>query len=243
MKTIFTPQLGSTLAGLALLSACADQGALDVGSETAPLGQALSDYAAHWDGYAEAFAFSGDGTDRVRLTLDETGAGVLRVGQETLFPPATDPTGFYPPTFDSPDAPFSTEFFTASLMGLRSGFEFAVSQASVSDRRLKFQVALGQIMDSWCMLQAPEPVPGFQCGGGGGFSAGSTTCFAPDGQTPVDCNVASQCASCVCDAQSCRAASPDRNQVEVDAALDEAGDTLEGTLLTDQKRVTIRMTR
>jgi hypothetical protein len=226
---------------LGMAVACGDQGALDVGDESGKTGQALSDYAASWDGYAEAFTFAGDGEDRVRLTLDEQGAGVLRVGEEALFPPATDPEGLYPPTFGV--AQSAATPLGGSVRGLRSGFGFSVNGAFVSGERLKFQVALGQLMDSWCALQAPEPVPGYTCGDGGyGYSA-QLGCFGGDG-VELDCNVAQQCEACECDAEACRAANLEWETLEVDAALTDAGDTLEGTLLTpNDERVTIRMTR
>lgn len=235
-------QLPLTFLCFGLAVACSDQGALDVGDETGKVGQALSDYAASWDGYAEAFDFPGDGDDRVRLTLDEQGEGLLRVGAEELFPAASDPNGMYPPTFGGSNGAASP--LGGSLQGLRSGFQYAVSGALVSGDRLKFQVALGQLMDSWCTLQSGEPVGDFRCGGSGGFSYGEELgCFSGDGATPLDCDVAQQCTACECDADSCRGA--DREPpVEVDAALTDGGDTLEGTLVTpDNQRVIIRMTR
>jgi hypothetical protein len=229
--------------GLAL--ACGGQGALDVGDETGKTGQALSDYAASWDGYSEAFAFPGDGQDRVRLTLDENGAGVFRVGEEALFPPAADPNGFYPPTFGLMEG--VDGMLPRSLQGLRSGFEFAVSGASVSGARLKFQVDVGQVMGSWCALQTAEPVPGFSCGDGGGYGysadIGCVVTNAAGESTDIDCDVAQQCAACLCEGDACHAQSREWNILEVDAALTDGGDTLEGTLVTGDERVTLRMLR
>jgi hypothetical protein len=238
--------LTPSFAFLALTIACGDQGALDVGDETGNTGQALTDYAARWDGYAEAYAFPGDGEDRVRLTLDENGAGVIRFGEEALFAAANDPEGPYPPTFGTSEdltAPFE------SRRGLRSGFEFAVSGAAVSGERLQFKVSVGQIMDSWCALQTAEPAPGFTCGGDGyGASfdeGGEAVCHVGDGtDRRVDCDVAQQCQDCQCDGDSCRARNDEYDQLTVDAALTDGGDTLEGTLITPGNgRVTIRMQR
>jgi hypothetical protein len=238
-----------SLSCFGLVLACGGQGALDVGDETGKTGQALSDYAASWDGYAEAFAFPGDGKDRVRLTLDENGAGVLRVGDEALFPPAAEPDGLYPPTFALTGQPDGS--LARSLRGLRSGFEFAISGASVSGARLKFRVDVGQIMDSWCALQTAEPVPGFSCGDGGGYGySAEFGCFVAsgseeaDGVAELDCDVAQQCDACLCEGDGCRAVSREWNSLEIDGALTDGGDTFEGTLVTaDHERIALRMLR
>jgi hypothetical protein len=228
------------LACVGMSLACADQNALDVGDETSNLGQALADYAANWDGYTEAFSVPGDGEDRVRLTLDENGAGVIRFGEEALFPAATDPEGPYPLTFPDHERPIGG--VAAPRTGLRSGFEFSVIGASVSGERLQFQTNVGEIMDSWCALQALEPFAGFKCGGGSGYSTSDTgICWT--GEVAIDCDVAFQCSSCECDVASCQARRAGYD-IDVDAALTDDGNTLEGTMLTtDGDRVTIRMTR
>ena len=70
-------------------------GAVNIGNTTA-VGSQLSDYAATWDGYAEATTFS-DGSDHVRLTIDASGQGSLVVGDSAPLPAPTDPTVGYPP--------------------------------------------------------------------------------------------------------------------------------------------------
>ncbi len=232
MKTLIC-----TFALLGSSMACASQDSLDVGDEAATLGQALEDYAAEWDGYAEAFEFPGDGEDRVRMTLDENGAGRIRFGEEALFPTASDPNAFYPPTF-------SDMRRGDSLTGMRTGFSFAVSNATVSGARLQLQIRLGQEMESWCALQTREPVPGFECGGNTGYALeqGSQLCFTGNDGTPIDCEVADQCRNCQCDEQECHAR--EGVSLELDSALTNDGNTLEGTLLTDAgDRVTMRMVR
>src|SRR5690606_33165960 len=109
---------------------------LDVGDEKAQLGQALTDYAAGWDGYAQAFVFAGDGADRVRLTIDQNGEGTIRFGEEELFGPATDPDGLYPLTY-----PYEYEevFEPVSFPEARSGVEYPIVDAQVENARLRFE--------------------------------------------------------------------------------------------------------
>src|SRR4051812_34615530 len=61
------------------------------------IGERLEDYAAHWEGYAEANSFA-DGSDKVRITLDASGDGTLEIGDSAPMPPATDPSVGYPPS-------------------------------------------------------------------------------------------------------------------------------------------------
>ena len=68
-------------------AACSDGNPVDLGHREAQ----LSDYAATWDGYAEAYTFREGSSDRVRITLDATGVGTLEVGDAPLDPVPTDP--------------------------------------------------------------------------------------------------------------------------------------------------------
>lgn len=216
--------------------ACSGQGQLDVGDEPKQLGLELSDYSAVWDGYAEAYAFDGDGTDRVRLTLDENGNGTIRFGEEALIPPATDPNEAYPPTWSS-----SNNYHH----GVQTGFEFPVFGAEVTSSRLKFNFLIAT-MESWCAIRPPNPVPGWQCGDAGGFRTDPVTeereCYfdTPDGEVAFDCLVLSQCHSCECQGATCHARTLEAGPF--DAALSDGGDSLEGTLILNE-RVAIRLTR
>src|SRR5205823_5394415 len=78
-------------------------GSVNIGNTNA-VGSKLSDYAASWDGYAEAYTFMPDSSDRVRLTISADGHGTVEVGDTALLPPPTDPNVGYPspgqPQFD-----------------------------------------------------------------------------------------------------------------------------------------------
>ena len=179
----------------------------------------------------------------MRLTLDENGNGVIRFGEEELFPAAVDPNGFYPPTFAAVD-PLGN--IGGSLSGLRSGFNYAVIATQAGDKRLQLQAKRGQIMESWCALQTPEPVPGFFCGDRTlAYANEGLTCVTSDGSgTVIDCDVAQQCGACVCDDSSCEARKDDEhNEFILDAALTRGGNTLEGTFESFDGSFTLRMTR
>lgn len=221
-----------------VFTACGGQGELDVGDEPKVLGQELSDYSAVWDGYAEAFTFAGDGTDRVRLTLDEIGNGTIRFGEEALIPPATDPDEAYPPPWSS-----SENYYD----GVQTGFEFPIFGAVVTSSRLQFQFRTSMVKESWCALREPDPVPGWRCDQARGERTdpvtGEIECHydTPDGEVAFDCLAVSQCQSCECDEVTCRA-KHDWQAGPFDAALSNDGDSLEGTLIMGE-RVAIRLTR
>lgn len=224
---------------LSMFTACGGQSELDVGDESEQLGQSLTDYASTWDGYAEAIAFHTDGTDRVRVTLHENGSGTIRFGEEALIAPATDPNGPYPPARTSSER---------ADRGVQTGFEYPID-AQVTSGRLQFSFGVGVFWESWCALQQPEPISGWQCSRGGGrhetdpvtgepFECSVST---PGGDVPIDCDVYEQCAHCLCDEESCGAT--DRYGTRsFDAALSDGGDSLEGTLILDD-RITVRLTR
>lgn len=221
-----------------VFTACGGQAELDVGDEPQELGLELSDYSAVWDGYAEAFTFAGDGTDRVRLTLDENGNGTIRFGEEALIPLATDPDELYPPLWSS------TENFYDNV---QTGFEYPLVGAVVTSSRLQFRFDTSMVQESWCALRDPDPVPGSQCGDAKGFRTDPTTgnreCYynTPEGEVPYDCIVETHCTFCECDEVTCRA-KHDWQAGPFDAALSNDGDSLEGTLIIGT-RVTIRLTR
>src|SRR5262245_9474401 len=87
------PWMTAGFAALMLLSVACSGGDPTVTTS----GNQVSDYAATWDGYAEAFTFE-DGSDRVRLTIHANGEGTIEVGDSAPLPPPTDPNVGYPPT-------------------------------------------------------------------------------------------------------------------------------------------------
>jgi hypothetical protein len=221
--------------------ACNSAVPLDVGDVGKSLGQSVEDYSARWDGYAEAMEFNGDGTDRVRLTLDSQGNGTMRFGEEALYGPATDPVGLYPPTF--------------SGNGLyRSGHEYSVFGTKVEAARLRLSVEYHSLMESWCALQSANPAPNFYCGSAFSASisyevndAGECVAVGVPPQTfSVPCTLASQCQYCACDTLGCHVDTELESisrKAELDVALSSSGDVLTGTLLLGDDRVTVHLVR
>ena len=77
MKNERTRALLALLCSAGTPLACSGGGAVNIGNTNA-VGSQLSDYAATWDGYAEAYTFMPDGSDRVRLTIDAQRPGDAR---------------------------------------------------------------------------------------------------------------------------------------------------------------------
>jgi hypothetical protein len=243
---------------------CADNSQVDIDGT----GQLVSDYAARWDGYAEAFTFR-DGSDRVRLTLDSDGHGSLQVGDSATLPPPTNPDVGYP-----------TEGWTfngnAILAQLRPGFDYPVYGARVETQRIRLGADFHDLFAGWCSMQtphcqncrtAPMEVPYYGCAPrpaplSDPISSGGQNCQAIDETTsqeaPVDCVKQLLCDQpppcscdpsptvCQCDATSCTipAVADSDYPVKVDGALEANGTRLTGTVVVnDGTRFTIRLMR
>lgn len=220
--------------------ACSDGAPVDLGH-----GQALiSDYAANWDGYAEAYAFPDGSSDRVRIVMDATGEGTLQVGDAALDPTPTDPNVPLP-----------------SVPGrFHDGFRYPIHAATVEAGRIRFKIDPGTRWASWCAIQVPyartESLTGYVCvdlPDDKEFTdkglTGECTVWQHDpadtdpsnGVTltnpmPVSCNRYNPCVYgiCACTASSCAydptVPHPDGLSVDVDGALADDGASLVGTL-------------
>ncbi len=196
----------------------------------------------------------------MRIKINPDGTGTFRGGSEALFGAATDPDGLYPPTYGKP---YPSENW--SLRTLRSGFEYPLHNVTVSNERLQFSMNEVEIMDSWCALQ-PLTEAGWTCslvGGGATLSNGtrdeddkehcylleqpgtevdSTAAQLGDIITELSCIAMNQCLACRCDDDGCSAYGG--SVIEVDAALSNDGESLEGTMqIDDETRVTLRLKR
>jgi hypothetical protein len=244
-----------TLAALTILASapfgCSTADTVDLGGTK---GSALSDYAASWDGYAEALKFD-QASDRVRITLDASGHGTVEVGDKPLLPPATNP--------DVVPAPFD-----GAPSGLWPGFRYPVYDARVEVERLRLELTPDDVYRAWCALQTPiwanpgSTPPGpdatYSCvTWQAGWDPATGRCtdpgVAPDPATgqpvAIDCDKVSVCRTyCACTSASCtigRTTAPFTAQI--DASLNAAGTEMTGTLVvpamvagTDQ-RVTIKL--
>jgi len=234
--------------------ACSSDHSVNIGgdgdSATAATGEYLKDYAATWDGYAEAYEFP-SGSSRVRITLDEHGHGTVRFGEQELAAPPTDPDSA-PPVSQS----------NGNLLGvpLNEDFLYTVEESQVSDQRIQFGVSNEERIKDWCELQTPTvwlnggtmDEGQYSCLPNGSVRASDSGCAfdSGSGAEPMDCGKVALCrvpdVGCSCDAQGCGVTSPSElaeYPTRVDAALDDHGRTLLGTLLIGSERVSVRLTR
>ena len=225
--------------------------ALTACSESVPVtdlgrtGAALSDYAASWDGYVEAWQFA-SGSDRVRVVLDAAGQGTLELGDQPLFAPPTDPNVGYPP---------GVEWSLPGNLPPIEGFQYPVQEARVEARRLRLDADPNDIVKAWCQMQTPvldegiPQQPTYACVPNWGYEQTGTGCAQVNPQTnehvPVDCVKLGLCmlpGDCECTATGCdvRASSP----MQLDAALQGDGNDLAGTLALDPgTRLNVHLTR
>jgi hypothetical protein len=229
------------------LSACSGGESVDIGDESVDrTGEKLSDYAATWEGYAEAFEFD-SGSDAIRIVLDENGNGTLSVGNASSIAPPADPDVGYPLGPNGERRPFPQG-------NLYSGFSYSVIGARVSEHRLRFEVQPTELFEAWCELQTPVAAT-YRFPPDRYFCAPDTTVFGDDtegcvqldaqgNEVPIDCNKVGLCFYdiCVCDANGCTSDTDGRESVTIDAALASEGSELEGTLLIGD-RVVVRMSR
>jgi len=204
-------------------------GNVNIGN-TQVVGAQLSDYVATWDGYAEAYTFSPDGSDRVRVMIDGDGHGTLEVGNAALLPAPTDPNVGYPPGTDSN----GLTGVIGPSPGLTEGFLYPIYATQVQANRIQLGANPGDLYAAWCALQTPIPyyetelpadagkvtsIPGasdagtvetyYTCLPNEPSMTGANGCTqtAPDGTvTPVDCGKLVLCqfsAVCQCSASGC----------------------------------------
>ena len=243
MKNERTLTLVALLCGAGAPLACSG-GAVNIGNTNA-IGSELSDYAAVWDGYAEAFSFWPDGSDRVRVTIDGSGQGTVEIGDAALLAPPTDPNLGFPP--DS--APFKQPVVSGkgTQTALFEGFLYPLHAAAVNTDRIQLGLDPNDVYTTWCPLQTSYPAqPGtdfpYACLPlNGATYIPDQGCFVTqaDGTTQsVDCtklnlclNMACSCTATACTASTVADGTPvGQYPVELDGALDSSGTTLTGTL-------------
>jgi hypothetical protein len=140
-----TGKIHLLFAGLLAAPLGCSSGQVNIGN-TQNLGGKLSDYAAQWDGYAEAYTFGPSNSDRIRLVLDGQGQGTVQIGSDALLPAPTDPNVGYPAgvTIDSNWRPSS---------GLSGGVLYPVYAAQVQASRIQLGLKPNDYYKAWCALQ------------------------------------------------------------------------------------------
>jgi hypothetical protein len=223
------PLLLALVSFLAVPACSNDNGSVDIGRN---VGSQLADYAATWDGYAEAYQFD-DGSDRIRVTLDASGQGTLVVGDH-------DPAPL--PDLDNP----STNISTVNLgYTLTPGLAYPIEGAHVETKRVRLGINALEPFRPWCSAQTPV-CDGENCGCTPDVSCPNDTCIqinAVTGETVmVPFNKDLLCrvyGVCSCTSASCSAGEAG---TQLDAALQNGGTELVGTFFLSN-RVTVRMTR
>jgi hypothetical protein len=231
---------------VSLQLACSSEAPAD---SAAPINKSLLvSYAARWDGYVEAFTFR-SGTDRVRVALAAAGDGLLQAGDGDLLPPPTDPDVGYPPAL-------LDDTLAAFTLSLYDRVSYPIVGARVESERIRFEIDGMATYAQWCALQTPVQrynVDGYGCTAeasiGNANPDGSCTTHESAGgpAVPIDCGKLILCnGGCRCDAASCT--TEPGPLYRIDAALDDTGDHLDGTIVvptwTDQGTpYRIRLTR
>jgi hypothetical protein len=229
---------------LAPLTACGNaDDPVDLGHDDPhALGSALSDYAGSWKGRTEAFEFA-DGTDTVTVEIAGDGSGELVLGDAALLPPP-DPNHAYPPG-DSKGYP------EKPVQGVVPGFAYPIADAVVGDNRIRMHSSSGELYREWCDLMTPHLVANatpayYAClpfAGFGTNDAGECTNGENLDQV-IDCGVTSCLAACECSEDDCHVnegfAQPD---IQIDARLEDDGDSFVGTLVLGSERITVLLTR
>jgi hypothetical protein len=149
IKKLGSRALMALLYGAGFSAACSGGGTVNIGNTNA-VGSQLSDYAASWDGYAEAYTFTPDGSDHVRLTIGSSGQGTLEVGDQPLLAPPTDPTVGYPPGESSMQAGLGYP-----NTGLNEGVLFPIYDAQIQTDRIQVGIKPNDLYAAWCALQTP----------------------------------------------------------------------------------------
>jgi hypothetical protein len=224
---------------LTSMAGCADK-AVDIGDDTPPgvLGASLSDYQGSWVGYVELAEWD-DGTQAVRLVLDENGTGVIEFGEADPLP-APDAEATFPPNLSV--QPMAGVEVPTSVI---SGFSYPIEGAVVESKRIRLGSSHRELFREWCELFEPVANPnlgtGYDCARTW-ISADGTGCAFADTGEQVDCVFSACQQACECDEASC-SVSGVYEDIRMDAQLEAEGAELEGSFEVPQGRYSIVMER
>jgi hypothetical protein len=236
------------LCALGLLAACSNGTPVNIGDDrVGSLGENLTDYAGSWDGYAEVFRFD-DGSDRIRLMLDDDGSGVLEVGESEALP-EPDPDHVYPP--NAPDVPFGSWSMSGPRLDtLVSGFSYPIDGASVASRRIRIATTTQEIYREWCgrqtsyLTQDSEP-DHYACQPWTVYAYTDGVCrvgWTDDSEgMEIECGKLTCLEACNCSESGCGI--HEMADVQLDATLQAGGEELRGSLLIGSELINVQLTR
>ncbi len=149
-----------------LVAACSSEDPVDIGDGNLVVDKSsLSTYAGVWRGYVEAYTFDA-GTDVVRLEIDESGSGVVSIGEGEPLRAADDPTFGI-----SAAEAFRTGLVRKPMIGL----PYSLQRLRIESERIRFETVASTAFQSWCEARpahditlhpAPNPAlggPEYRC--------------------------------------------------------------------------------
>jgi hypothetical protein len=234
---------------LFVVAACSSSGSddVDLGDDKVDrVASSLEDYEGQWVGYAEAYEFESD-SDKLVITLNAQGEGTVVFGDAQPVEPFTDPDVGYPPIVNMfPSASYDYD-------GAHAGFGYPVHDAVVESGRIRFKLWGTDLVSDWCAAQTSyyddENLPAaYTCSPTGrAYGQNAEGCREADGSEPMtvyDCGLIKTClAACTCDETSCTGERRAGRELELDGALDAANGDLVGTIVIEDERITVRLTR
>ena len=135
--------------------------------------------------------------------------------------------------------------------GLVSGYPYPIEDGVVEDQRIRMHTTTGDVYREWCELMTPYlvtnatpsyyaclPFAGFGTNDKGECTNGENLDMI------IDCGLTHCIGQCECTQSEC-SVNPIVTQPDVliDATLEGGGDSFVGTLVIDDTRITVRLTR
>jgi hypothetical protein len=170
-----------------------------------------------WTGYVENYQFP-SGSDLITITFASDAAGnmvgTVTMGSGTPPPPATDPNVAYPPIVTTLSQNALAYFAAAQYVA--EGFGYPMDDGILLAARMRFDVNLYDLWQSWCAIETPAMDGSGSCvpdwnGIDSQSTSGQPICSlvnpADNQQVQIDCGKELLCqeAVCACSTNSCTA--------------------------------------
>jgi hypothetical protein len=170
----------------------------------------------------------------VRITLDEQGNGWLQIGEGAPLPAPTDPNVGWPASLVGSDL---SSVGLGSPEAFLEGVRYPITGARVAEERIRIAVNPYDAFKTWCELQTPvlrsdEWPTRYGCTSTG-YEVENGQCFLNTygDPIPIDCAKAILCSHPVCECNATSCTSGVGPTINIDAALDDDGQGLVGSIL------------